>query len=198
MMPVPSARLVWWGLGLAVAALAVLALPAFWSVLLAANLTLVGAALLDVWLTPGPRVLTVERLVSDPLSVLRDEKATLLVRKARSAAAPRWRHSVPLSFHADAVEVSGLVPAHGELRLEYAIRPGARGLYAWGPVYLRYRSLLGLWEKRGRAAGAASARLSEPDTAASLSGAGADESSGGPGHPAGAAARQRLGVRVAA
>lgn len=160
MMPVPSARLVWWGLGLAVAALAVLALPAFWSVLLAANLTLAGVALLDVWLTPGPRVLSVERLVSDPLSVLRDDKVTLLVRNGSGARlAVRLRDSVPPSFHADAVEVSGVVPAHGELRLEYVIRPGARGLYAWGPVYLRYRSLLGLWEKGGAGAGGGQAHV---------------------------------------
>ena len=149
MMPVPSARLVWWLAGLALASLSVIAFPAFWQLLLAADLTLAGVALLDAWLTPRPGVLSVERLVADPLSVLRDEKVALLVRNHSGARlAVRLRDSVPASFHADRDELSGVVPAYGELRLEYAVRPGARGLYAWGPVYVRYRSLLGLWEKR--------------------------------------------------
>jgi uncharacterized protein (DUF58 family) len=45
------------------------------------------------------------------------------------------------------VELSGTVPAGGEVRWEYPISPRARGRYAWGPIFLRYRTVLGLWER---------------------------------------------------
>src|SRR5262249_50287134 len=60
----------------------------------------------------------------------------------------RVRDGVPPSFRPSVEELSGIVPAQGELRLEYVIKPSARGLHAWGPLPLRFRSLLGLWEKR--------------------------------------------------
>ena len=36
--------------------------------------------------------------------------------------------------------------AGGEARWEYRVRPRTRGAFAWGPIHLRYRSPLGLWE----------------------------------------------------
>jgi uncharacterized protein (DUF58 family) len=40
------------------------------------------------------------------------------------------------------------VPALGEARFEYGIRPLTRGAFQWGKLHLRYRSLLGLWERQ--------------------------------------------------
>src|SRR5262249_25039799 len=149
MMPVPAPRLVAWGTVAAAASLAVLAFPDAWLVLVALDLLLAGIALLDVWLTPGPSSVKVLRLVSDPLAVLREETVALrLSNESRANLSVRVRDGVPPSFRPSVEELSGIVPAQGELRLEYVIKPSARGLHAWGPLHLRFRSLLGLWEKR--------------------------------------------------
>src|SRR5437868_4699513 len=149
MMPVPAPRLVAWGTAASVASLAVLAFPDAWLVLVALDLVLAGAALLDVWLTPGPSSLKVRRLVPDPLAVLREETVALrLSNESGASLSVRVRDGVPPSFRPSAAELSGIVPAQGELRLEYGVKPSARGLHAWGPLHLWFRSLLGLWEKR--------------------------------------------------
>jgi uncharacterized protein (DUF58 family) len=59
----------------------------------------------------------------------------------------RLRDTPPDKFRSDAVELAGKVPAGGEARFEYGVTPLARGRFTWGPVALRYRSLLGLWER---------------------------------------------------
>jgi uncharacterized protein (DUF58 family) len=149
MMAVPSPRLLAWAVGLSAASMAVLAFPGSWPLLLTANLTLAGAALLDLLVTPPPRRLRVTRLAPDPLSVLREDRVTLIVRNgSRADLWVRIREGTPPSFHPSTEEVTGKVPAQGEVHLEYTVRPSARGLYPWGLAQMRYRSLLGLWEKR--------------------------------------------------
>ncbi len=161
----PSPRLVAWGAGAGAASLAVLAVPDLWLLLAAANLTLAGAALLDLLVTPPPRRLRVERIAPDPLSVLREAAVVLMVRNDSGAdLSVRVRDGVPESFHASTGELAGVTPAQGEARLDYAVRPGARGLYAWGPIHVRFRSLLGLWEKGLVAPGGGQSRV-YPDVA---------------------------------
>jgi uncharacterized protein (DUF58 family) len=58
----------------------------------------------------------------------------------------RIRDSVPESFDSGAEELAGTVPAGGKLHLEYTVTSRTRGAFTWGPIQLRYRSLLGLWE----------------------------------------------------
>src|SRR5207253_10251554 len=125
---------------------------------------------LDVWLTPAPSSLKVLRLVPDPLAVLREETVVLrLSNESGASLSVRVRDGVPPSFLViagcrfaiaelswqseianlqPAMELRGTVPGHGELRLEYGVKPSARGLHTWGPLHLWFRSLLGLWEKR--------------------------------------------------
>lgn len=147
MRALPSRRFVQAGAALTVASLAALALPGAGLVLLALDVLLVAAALLDWLLTPGPARLEARRLVPDPMSVLGEHAVALLIRnRARAPLQVRVRDSVPEGLATTAEEVAGPVPAGAEVRWEYALKPSRRGLFYWGAIQLRYRSLLGLWE----------------------------------------------------
>jgi uncharacterized protein (DUF58 family) len=149
MMPIPSRRLVQAAAALVALSLAVLVLPRAWLVLAALDSLLVLAALLDLYLTPGPRKLEARRVVADPMSVLNEIPVALLVRnRSRSPLQIRLRDSVPESLVTPTEEVAGSVPAQAEVRWEYLVKPTRRGLFSWGSIQLRFRSLLGLWELR--------------------------------------------------
>jgi uncharacterized protein (DUF58 family) len=157
MIPVPTRRLVSWSVALALASLAVLVVPTAVLVLIAVDLLLAGLALMDWLLTPGPAVLEVTRLAPGRMSVLSEQRVGLLVRnRFRLSLHVRLRDTAPEALVTDVEEVAGTAPGQKEFRLEYAVRPMQRGLFHWGAIHLRYRSLLGLWEK-GKTIGAPAA-----------------------------------------
>jgi len=144
----PSSRLIQLGVVLAAGSLALLAFPGTGLLLAALDLTLVGAAVLDWLLTPGPGRLRVTRLAPERMSVLSTHPIVLQVQNDSAAAlAVRVRDAVPLGFRANAEEVAGRVPGRTQAELRYEVQPRARGKFEWGPIHLRYRSLLGLWER---------------------------------------------------
>jgi uncharacterized protein (DUF58 family) len=160
MIPVPSRRLVYWGAATTVASLGVLVFPSAKLLLLTVDLVLVAAALLDWLITPGPGMLEAARLTPDRLSVLSPCSVTLLVRN-RSAVPlqVRIRDSRPETFASETEEVAGVVPASGEARWQYRALPRTRGSFSWGPIHLRYQSLLGFWERQKSVAAAAQSRV---------------------------------------
>ena len=145
---VPSRQLVY---ALAIAAAASLLLipfPALGLFLLAADLVLVGAALLDWLMTPAVTAVEVVRQVPDPVSVLRPQTITLKLRnRAQVALAVRVRDSWPKEWHAEVEELSGRLPPAGNAGWNYTATPKARGQFNWGPIAVRFRSLLGFWER---------------------------------------------------
>jgi uncharacterized protein (DUF58 family) len=146
---IPSRRLVRWGAALTVASLAVVAFPGAWLPLVALDLALAALAVLDWLLTPGPEALEALRLAPDRISVLHEHGVALVVRNSsRVSLQLRLRDGVPDTFQAAIEEVGGTVPAGGEARWEYQVNPATRGLFSWGPIQLRYRSVLGLWERQ--------------------------------------------------
>jgi uncharacterized protein (DUF58 family) len=148
-MLLPSRRLLQLAAAGSMAALAVFLFPGAWLLLLVFNLVLVLAALLDWLLTPRPVNLEVVRLAPEVMGVLEENPVALLVRnQARVALRVRLRDSLPAAFTTTTEEVADIVPAAGELRLHYAVTPATRGAFSWGPIHLRYRSLLGLWERQ--------------------------------------------------
>jgi len=127
--------------------LAVLVWPRAWLVLAALNGLLVLIALADLLVTPGPQMLEVGRIVPDPMSVLAEHSATVVVHnRTFMFLKVRLRDGVPEGLAA-IEEVAGSVPAKAEVRWPFVIRPTRRGLFSWGPIELRYLSLLGLWER---------------------------------------------------
>ncbi|MFL6116583.1 MAG: DUF58 domain-containing protein, partial [Catenulispora sp.] len=159
----PAPRLLVAAGAVAAASLALLALPEVWPLIAAGNLLVAAAALLDLALTPGPSKLSAERFTAGRLALLREEPVTLRVRNdGRAALRVRLRDTPPEAFRASAEELAGPVPAHAESAFRYAVTPLRRGRFAWGPVHLRYRSLLGLWE-RGRVVPAEAAAAVYPN-----------------------------------
>jgi uncharacterized protein (DUF58 family) len=160
MILVPSRRLVYWGAAATVASLGVLVFPAATFLLLAVDLALAGAALLDWLITPAPGSVDATRVTPDRISVLTPCPVNVVVRN-RSAVPlhVRLRDSCPETFATETAEVAGIVPASGEARWQFQIKPRARGSFSWGPIHLRYQSLLGFWERQKSVAAAAQTRV---------------------------------------
>jgi uncharacterized protein (DUF58 family) len=140
-------RLIRWTAAVVVASFAVVVFPDAWFFILAIALAIAVTALLDWIVTPPARSIDAVRVVPDRLSVLNPQLVGILIRN--SSWAPlrvRVRDSFPESFEAGIAEVSGIVPKHGQVRLEYQVRPKARGAFSWDAIYIRFRSLLGFWD----------------------------------------------------
>jgi uncharacterized protein (DUF58 family) len=160
MMPVPSRQLVGWLAAATAATLGVLVFPTGWVLVVAFDLVLAGAAVLDWLLTPASRRLDALRLAPDRLSVLSDQVVAVVVRNhSRFGLRVRVRDTLPETFTASVQEVGGSVPALGQGRWEYRVRPRTRGAFTWGPIHVRYRSLLGFWEGRKEVAAAVETRV---------------------------------------
>jgi len=147
-LPVASKRLLLWAAGLGMGSLLVLAFPSLAPVLLAADLLLVGVALLDLLLTPRPTVLTAERRAPDRASLLGKPWVTVQLRnQSRAALLVRIRDEVAPELRPETRELTDTIPAEGTAELGYHIHPATRGKFTWGALHLRYRSVLGLWER---------------------------------------------------
>lgn len=148
MIPVPSRRLLAIVAALAVAALALIVFPELWPVLAAANGVVLLVAALDFAVTPRPGALRVARIAPPRMSVLNEQRVAVRVENtSRVRLTIRVRDTAPDSFGAADAELSGEVQPGGAARWEYTVTPRARGRFEWGPIFLRYRSLLGLWER---------------------------------------------------
>jgi uncharacterized protein (DUF58 family) len=145
---VPSRRLLGAIAVLCVASLVLLIFPGSWPVLLSVNLTVFLMAVIDLLVTPSSSVLQAMRLAPERLSVLNQHRIAIRVRNAsRVRLRVRVRDGVPPELSQLDIERSGLVPAQGEVEWDYTVQPRSRGQFAWGPIFLRYRSLLGLWDR---------------------------------------------------
>jgi uncharacterized protein (DUF58 family) len=157
---VPSRRLVQWGVLSIVAAAAILIFPGAWMLLVAFDLLLAGAAALDWLLTPGPAALEAKRLAPERLSVMVDHPVEVVVtNRSRAPLTVRLRETLPEAFRGATEEWSGTVPAGRQVRWEYSVKPLARGHFRFGAIQLRYRSVLGLWERQTSIEAAAEARV---------------------------------------
>ncbi len=145
----PAPRLIALAVGLTVGALGLLIVPAALPLLVAANVVLAGAALLDWLFTPGPRALSVVRRCPERLGLLTAQTILLDVTN-RSAVGLRLRlrdappPELPTPRGAD---WAGKVPADGSAQGSYLVLAARRGQHVWGPLHVRYRSVFGLWER---------------------------------------------------
>ncbi len=138
----------------------VLAFPAAWLMIVVVDVMLLLAAALDWLITPPASALAATRLAPERLSVLEEHSVTVVVRNnSRLRLAVRMRDGLPQSFTSSTNQVFGVVAGQGEAHLCYRVRPRARGRFTWGTLELRYRSLLGLWERGKRIAAADDVRV---------------------------------------
>ncbi|MFO0809512.1 MAG: DUF58 domain-containing protein [Gemmataceae bacterium] len=167
MTRMPSRRLLYAVGIVTIGSLALLAFPDAWLLVLTADLVVGLAALIDLGLTPGPSLLAAERLAPERMSSLQTQAIGVRVtNRSRSNLRVRVCDAPPvelqvvdgkattaMAHRGDGVSaapalpmLSGIVPANGERHWDYEAKPLARGRYTWGPLALRYQSLLGLWE----------------------------------------------------
>ncbi|CAA9247206.1 MAG: hypothetical protein AVDCRST_MAG77-2941 [uncultured Chloroflexi bacterium] len=113
-------------------------------------LLLLAAASVDWWLARDVRRVGVIRDVEDKLS-LADWNPVALRLSNPTARAMRLiaRDIVPPDFAVEGADVMStgrrvLLPAGGDVGIEYRVRPRHRGNYAFGTVYLRAQGPLGL------------------------------------------------------
>jgi uncharacterized protein (DUF58 family) len=130
-----------------VAAVGLVVFPKAVWLLLGVNVLILIVAVIDFVASPPPSVLEIARAAPDRYMVGTPQRVVLRVlNKSRYRLRVRWREGVPDSLVLAEVERSGLVPAESEAEWAYKVVPRTRGRFEWGPIYLRYRSRLGLWE----------------------------------------------------
>lgn len=113
------------------------------------NLILVALACVDLWISPSPSKIQVERQVSSVLSVGTSNPVTLAVRNGSM-------HPLRITVHDDAGPLCHVeklpqelpIPAGTESVFHYSVRPLKRGASQFERVYLRFPTRLGFWTRR--------------------------------------------------
>ncbi|OWK42241.1 DUF58 domain-containing protein [Fimbriiglobus ruber] len=148
MTPVPSVRLLTVVASIGGASLALLVFPGAWPVLVTIDVLVLLAAVIDLVVSPRPSALRAVRLAPDRMSV--GSQHRVAIRVENRSGVPVWvrvRDGTPEAFEGADAELTGPAPALGEVRWEYAVLSRSRGRFPWGPIFLRYRTVLGLWER---------------------------------------------------
>jgi uncharacterized protein (DUF58 family) len=149
---VPTRALVW----LSVAPLALSVFVSLEPSLLKSVLLLDGAllacALLDLTFCLR-RQLEIARIAPEVLSL---KRRNLVRLELSSRAGRRLKVEVQDDLfdgaYSSDLPAAGEIAARGQLTLTYHVEPSVRGAYALGDHHLRYRSLLGLWQRQLRVA----------------------------------------------
>ncbi|MGH7844858.1 MAG: DUF58 domain-containing protein [Candidatus Binatia bacterium] len=114
----------------------------------------------DVRATPGPAQLSARREMPSRFSLDQEQPIKLVL--ANHSARPIEvvvRDEVPDVFALATTMPAGAIPAHGEARLVYAVRPTQRGIYSFGNVVLRVRHGRALMQKQVSLATADTAKV---------------------------------------
>jgi len=118
-----------------------------WPIVVVVDVLIIAMVLLDWAWTPRPNKINARRSLAPRSFVLKPEIIHLTIfNQSRFSLRFRLRDSVPSVAREPAPELKAFVPARGETSRTYELLPIRRGKYSWGPIYLRYRSVLGFWE----------------------------------------------------
>jgi uncharacterized protein (DUF58 family) len=110
-----------------------------------------AAMLVDFFLTPPARRLEAGRAVADRLSIGRQNEVAIEVfNGAGQNMKLRLRDAFPQTIQADVREFEFQAPARSRVKLEYSLLPRSRGAFAFGDIFIRYRSRLGLFWRQVR------------------------------------------------
>jgi uncharacterized protein (DUF58 family) len=123
-------------------------------------LVVIGILISDLLITPRPSALEVERVHDQRLSIGAPNVITLIL--ANTSTHPltfTLRDEFPDTIPSDAQFLSGTLPAYDVHEARYHLRPLKRGDYQFGDVVLRYRSLLGMFQRQARYPAAAPVKV---------------------------------------
>lgn len=157
---IPSRLLLYCFGGATVATLAVIIFPSAWLPLFIVDGIFAVTAIGDLLISPWPRAVDAERLLPERMTVLAPQTVFIHVQnRARVPLRVRVRDTVPEKWSATVEEVAGVVPPHGDTRLQYTVTPLARGKFHWETLHLRYLSRLRLWDRAKKIDAAAVVRV---------------------------------------
>jgi uncharacterized protein (DUF58 family) len=106
------------------------------------------------------RQLEVRRIAPEVLSLKRRNAVRLeLSSRAGRRLQIEVRDDLFEGAQASDLPARGEIPARGQLTLTYHIEPSERGAYLLGDHHVRYRSLLGLWQRQLRLPASAAVRV---------------------------------------
>ncbi|MGE3164826.1 MAG: DUF58 domain-containing protein [Planctomycetota bacterium] len=117
--------------------------PVGWSL----NVAFLLLAALDVAFSPWPRSLGLARRVGEVLSVGVENPVTLtLANGSRRTLRLRLTDSPPQPSRARGLPLELALPAGRRADATYLLRPERRGTFDFREIFVRYRSVLGLWD----------------------------------------------------
>jgi uncharacterized protein (DUF58 family) len=146
---VASSRLYWLLASIAVVFAVGYAVPWFTQIGIYANLWLLAVFLLDVVLTPSPKLISGTRAVFERLSIGRKNEVRLeIFNNGSKALKLRVRDDYPFALESDTNEFAFNVPGKGRALLNYNLTPRRRGQYEFENINVAYASTLGLFWRR--------------------------------------------------
>jgi uncharacterized protein (DUF58 family) len=122
--------------------------PEVFLVVVTLDIALLAAAVADLVSLPSARSLDAERSTLRVVSVQQRHPVTLtLINRASRGWHVVIRDDVPQEFTATPEELVRRLPPRSRITLHYELRASRRGSFAMDRIYLRVRSLLGLWQR---------------------------------------------------
>ena len=119
-----------------------------WRAFFILNSLLILASLLDLFFTPGKKLLSCARVIKEEYERGEDFSVQLrLANHSKTNIFFRLIDDLPRSF-ANPFPVQGEVAGQETIPLIYRTKTDFRGDFELEKIYLRYRSTLGLWEKQ--------------------------------------------------
>jgi uncharacterized protein (DUF58 family) len=118
------------------------------AIVLGVDAAVLLAALLDLLSIPGKNSFTAERQLIRIASLGQHHRVTLTLSNHSRRRLPVWiRDDVPQQFEREPQEFAIGVNGRSRATMHYDIRPQVRGAFTFRRLYLRVRSLLGLWTR---------------------------------------------------
>jgi uncharacterized protein (DUF58 family) len=107
--------------------------------------------LLDVWISPRPGQIGLERRARRRLSLgAANRLGWLLHNRSRTPLRFAFKQDLPAELRTSVPAVTGLLAPRARAELFYDVTPERRGLFVLGDVYLRYDTPLGLLRRQVR------------------------------------------------
>ncbi len=124
---------------------------------LALDVVILIAVIIDLQLTTSKKLISIERIVEDRLSIGRDNQVQIKITHAGASGGNtlkcQLKDDTPQDINKDIERFEFDLASGKTAQVKYKLYPARRGSYAFGFVSLRYRSFLGLFWREVRAAG---------------------------------------------
>ena len=122
--------------------------PAALAIAVYCDLAILAVAVLDLILLPSGGKVSAERESSKTVSLDKHHPVSLTItNRSRQRIKMLIREDLPQELEPDKEEFKEVLPPRSRLTIKYTFQAKRRGKFELKHVYLRFRSLLGLWKK---------------------------------------------------